>query len=143
MSFSIPLAAILGLSTMAHAPEGGPKAVSPFVGDEVMLAARIDLAKLDFPRSARRILGSMADDVELVRMTKGVEGWVDSLKKAGATDLYFLVDLADMPGSCNRYIKTWSVSGSQDLSSFPQVACSKDLRSIALDLKTRPARPLP
>ncbi len=100
MTFSIPLAAWLALATTAQVPAGDARtaAVAPFIGDETVIAARLDLAKLDVPTTFRRIFGTLADDADLTRLSKVAESWADALKKAGATDVFILVDLTDMPG---------------------------------------------
>jgi prepilin-type processing-associated H-X9-DG protein len=100
MMFSIPLAALLALSTTAQAPDGDLQtaAVVPFLGDETVIAVRLDLAKLDVPATVRRIFGKLADEGDLAGITKSAAAWVDALKTAGTGDLFLLVDPGDMPG---------------------------------------------
>lgn len=100
MSFSIPLAALLALSTTAQSPETSKMtaAAATFVGDEVAVAVHVNLARWDVATSSRRLVGKLADDAEVAGILKLADGWVDALKKAGATDVYLLADLGDMPG---------------------------------------------
>ena len=100
MSLAFPLAVLLGLSATAQGPEVGKMtaAVAPFVGDEVAVAVHVNLARWDVSTSSRRLLGKLADDADVAGIAKIADGWVDALKKAGATDLFLLVDVTDMPG---------------------------------------------
>ena len=98
MTLPIPLL-MIALSATNQAPDAGPTAaVAPFVADEVAVVARIDLAKWAGPATPRRILGKLADDPDLADLLGSFEGRVDALKKAGARDLFILLDLTDMPG---------------------------------------------
>ncbi len=90
----IPLALLLALA--ARAPEVA--GVAPVVGEDVAVAVHVDLARWDVPAFARRVLGKLADDADVSKITQAGAGWTDALKKAGARDLFLLVDPADMPG---------------------------------------------
>src|SRR4051812_39912629 len=100
MSLSIPLAAVLILAAPSREPAGGPEAtaIAPFVGEEVVVAVHFDLARWDARTSLRRVLGPLADEEEVSGPTQVVGDWVDALKRAGAKDLFVLIDPADMPG---------------------------------------------
>ncbi len=100
MLLSIPLAALMTLALPPQARDETAKAasVASFVGEEVAVVVHADLAKLDVQTSLKRTLGKAADDAELDGPIKAVSGWVDGLKKAGAKDLFILVDPTDMPG---------------------------------------------
>src|SRR4051812_34198587 len=100
MSPSMLLVAALALSAQPRVPEAGPKGetIAPFVGPEVALVLHLDLARWPVPDSARGILGKLADDADLAGLAGVLDGRIAALKEAGATDLFLLVDPADMPG---------------------------------------------
>lgn len=100
MSLALSLAMLLAVAAPAQAPaDGGIAAVvAPFVGDEVVMVAHIDLTKWDGETSPRRLLGKLAE-VGNVNMTAQVaSGWLEALKKAGASEVFAVVEPADMPG---------------------------------------------
>ena len=100
MPLSISLVALLALPASPQAPDAGPKAaaVAPFVGEDVAVVVHLDLARWQAATSSRRILGKLADDADVAGVASAVDGRVAALKKAGATDLFLLVDPSDMPG---------------------------------------------
>ncbi len=101
MSLSIPMAALLALAATGQPPPdpgGMAAAVAPIVGDEVAVAVHLNLARWSAQDSSRRILGRFADAPDVAGAARLLDARVDALKKAGATDLFLLVDLADMPG---------------------------------------------
>ena len=46
----------------------------------------------------RAIIGNMADEEDMNRALQAIRAWVDPLKRAGAKDVYCLVDPTDFPG---------------------------------------------
>ena len=102
MCFLIALAAALAAAA-AQGPDPEPAArtaaaVAPFVGDEVFAVGHVDLARLDVRALVGRAAAGIGDE-EAVRSAAAAAGaWVDRLKAAGATDLFVLLDPADIPG---------------------------------------------
>ena len=91
---------LLTLASLTQAP-GEPipmPAVAPVVSDQVTAILKLNLNDLDVTMFARRILGKVADDAGVVDLTRMAAMIGDQLKKAGAGEVYVLVDLADMPG---------------------------------------------
>ena len=91
MILSLPLAALL----IAAQPRD---AVAPLLGGEVAAVAHVDLAKVDVPTFVRRIAGKLTDEEDVKGAIAAADGWVESLKKAGAKDIFLLLDPADVPG---------------------------------------------
>jgi prepilin-type processing-associated H-X9-DG protein len=91
---------LLALLASPQAADGASKAVAvaPFVGEDVAAVVQIDLAKWEVPGSSRRVLGKMLGDEDVAEVAGFLDGRVAALKKAGATDLFLLVDPADLPG---------------------------------------------
>lgn len=101
MLLSIPLAAMLTLALAPDpAPDGGAKAaaVAPILGEDVAVVVRFDLARWDVEPSLRSVLGKLADEEDVRDRAKFAGNWVGSLQKAGAKELFFLIDPADVPG---------------------------------------------
>src|SRR4051812_11988444 len=100
MTFTIPLATLLALSATAQAPGGGSKgaAITPFLGEEVAAAIHVNLGRWEVPATSRRVLGKLADEPDVAGFAAALDRWVEGLKKAGASDLYLLFDVTDMPG---------------------------------------------
>lgn len=100
MSSLISLLASLALSAGPQAGDGASKAsmVAPFVGEDVAAVVHFDLARWQAGTSSRRVLGKLADDPELALVASSFDGRVDALRKAGATDLFLVIDPSDMPG---------------------------------------------
>ncbi|HEX8203764.1 MAG TPA: hypothetical protein VF590_25025, partial [Isosphaeraceae bacterium] len=100
MPLAIPLTVLLALATPLQAPadDRAAAAVAPVLGDEVAVVVHLNLMTWDARATLRSVLGELADE-ELVRSaTKAAGAWADALKRAGARDLFVLIDLADMPG---------------------------------------------
>ena len=101
----IPMVALLVAAAPPQDPAAAAKgaAVAPFVGEEVAALAHIDLMKVDAPALARRLLGNAAEaeanrEEDVHNAARAVGGIVDALRKAGAKDLYVLLDPTDLPG---------------------------------------------
>lgn len=89
---SVPLALICLASPM-QAPD-----IGPVLGEDVAAVIQVDLARLDPPNTLRRIVGKAMDEVEVAGASRLIGLMVDPLKRAGAREVYALVDLADMSG---------------------------------------------
>jgi prepilin-type processing-associated H-X9-DG protein len=91
---------LLAFAVPAAEPTAGTKAaaIAPFVGEEVAAVVHIDLTKWDAQTFFRRVLGKLADEVDLSADSKAVDTAVAALKEAGAKDLFLLFEPADIPG---------------------------------------------
>jgi prepilin-type processing-associated H-X9-DG protein len=100
MLVSIRLALLLAVASAMpeQANDRKAAAVGSLLGEEVVVVAYVDLNRADVQTFARRVVGRLADDEDVRGRVAGIEGWIDALKKAGAEDLFLLVDPADMPG---------------------------------------------
>ncbi|WP_406697408.1 DUF1559 domain-containing protein [Singulisphaera sp. Ch08] len=101
MMLSAPLIVLLAIGAPPSQAEGAAKAaaaVAPFLGDEVAAVAHLDLAKLNVQTFVRSVVGTLADEEDVSRITKTAGDWVEALRKAGAKDLFLLLDPADVPG---------------------------------------------
>lgn len=93
----ITLTAALAATAMQD-PADAAATVAPVVGDEVFLAAHVDLARADLPAYVGRVAGAPADHEDLPRAIQALGAWSERLKKAGVRDLFVLFDPADIPG---------------------------------------------
>jgi hypothetical protein len=80
-------------------PKGeGTDIVSQLIGEEVAVVARVSLTGGTVERSIRQILDEHADSPEFAGALKAASGLVGAMEKAGAKELYILLDPADFPG---------------------------------------------
>src|SRR4051812_9298673 len=99
MLYTIPLAALLTAAATMQAPDGAKAtAVAPVVFEEVSAVAHVDLTRLDVQVALKRLLGERAGDQAVAGLSGVATGWVDSLKRAGAKEIFVLLDLTDVPG---------------------------------------------
>ena len=100
MRLSIPLMFALAVASPLQAQEKtNPIAgVAPIVGEGVVAVVHLDLARLDVAQTSKRLLVPVVDEGEVAGVAQALADRIDLLKKAGATDLFLMVDLADMPG---------------------------------------------
>jgi prepilin-type processing-associated H-X9-DG protein len=124
----IPLAALL----VASAPtqdvgDGGANAASiaSFLGEEVAAVAHVDLTKGDVPTLVRRVVGKLADEEDVKDAVAAANGWVESLKKAGARDLFLLLDPADLPG---HPVAVVPLAGGADASAIARLLTGRPVR---------------
>jgi hypothetical protein len=85
--------ALIGLLAFLGSARGAPpsQAVAPFVDDETMAVYRVDLTKIDVAKSARRLLGPIADKGPLTQPLRDLATRTESLRKAGAAEVYVLL----------------------------------------------------
>src|SRR5947209_2163278 len=88
----------LALLLVLAGPGPGPqaRAVAPFVGEESFLVGHLDLSRPEVEPLARRLLDPAGE-------AKGgpappIARWLASLRRAGAKELFVVVDPADVPG---------------------------------------------
>jgi hypothetical protein len=100
MFLSIPLALLLTVAAPIAEQTASTKvtAIVPLLGEEVVLAVHIDLAKWDAQTFFRHVLVKLADEDELNAGTRAIDRSVAALKAAGAKDLFLLFEPADIPG---------------------------------------------
>jgi hypothetical protein len=72
------------------------QAIAPFVGNDVFAILEVDLARADLPGLTARVVGD--SPAGLFAGLKNHLQWSDSLRKAGASELYFVFSVIDMPG---------------------------------------------
>jgi hypothetical protein len=96
----IVLTVLLTAPAPLHAQAGAapPAAVASVLGEEVFAVLHVDLTRADIAALLPHVIGKMADEDDVRGTITAVSGWTDALKKAGAKDLYVLLDAADMPG---------------------------------------------
>jgi hypothetical protein len=96
----ISLVAMLALAASPQAPDEASKAASiaPFVGEDVAVVVQVDLTRWQPSTSFRRVLGKLADDPDVAGVASAIDTRVAAMKKLGATDLFLLIDPADLPG---------------------------------------------
>jgi hypothetical protein len=82
----------------AQGGEAPAPALARVLGEETFAVLHVDLTKTDVPDLLRRAFGNLADEEDVRGAIMALGGWSDALKKAGARDLFVLVDAADMPG---------------------------------------------
>jgi len=92
----IPLLGLLIFcgSVNAAAP---PQSLAPFLDDEATAVIRLDLTKLDVPKTASRLLGPLVDEAQTAAKIQTIQAWSSSIRKAGATELYLIVGMNNFP----------------------------------------------
>ena len=96
MLLCLPFALMLAVS--GPASDGRVRAIAPFVGDDAVIVAHLDLTLLDIEALCRRLLPEFADEEEIAEASRSVTAWVGMLRKAGAKDVFLLLRIADLPG---------------------------------------------
>ena len=89
------------LCTLAQAPappaaDRRVQAIAPFVETDVFAILQIDLARADLQGLAARVAGD-APSGFIADVKKNLE-WSGALRKAGASEVYFVFSVIDMPG---------------------------------------------
>ena len=96
MLLSLSLVFALSLPAQAQAQvqvQADPAAViTPFVGEEVATLLHADLTKLDLVATLKRLAGPLAAEKEITQGLDQASSVLESLKKAGAKDLFVLLD---------------------------------------------------
>lgn len=96
----LPVVLLFGLTGADEPPATPPhfQAVAPFVGDETAAVAHLDLSRLEIESLARGVLGRFTGEDEAAEVSRTTGQWVAALRKAGANDLFLVLDAADIPG---------------------------------------------
>jgi hypothetical protein len=95
---ALALALALPAPSADTAAEARAGAIAPFLDEQTVAVARLDLARVDGDALATALadLGAVdADEGKDIRA--GAGRWLGALTKAGARDLYFVFSLADYP----------------------------------------------
>jgi hypothetical protein len=89
LSFTLPAAA---------ADDARAKTIAPFLDEQTLAVARIDLTKVDGDSlvTALAALGGIEAD-EAKDLKPDAERWLDEFRKAGGKELYLVFSLADIP----------------------------------------------
>jgi prepilin-type processing-associated H-X9-DG protein len=95
---SVLLTAPAPVRAQAGAAPPPAVAVAPVLGEEVFAVLHVDLTKTDVPALLPRMLGKLADENDVRGTITALSGWTEALKKAGAKELFVLLDALDMPG---------------------------------------------
>ncbi len=66
--------------------------IAPMLGDEISIVVHFDLARLDFVETIQRISGKLADDEKFDEEIRSIGKEIDTIVRAGAKDLFLLVD---------------------------------------------------
>ena len=103
MSPLIFLAAALTLAAKpepVQAPDGAARAaaIAPLVGEDVLAVAHVDLNRWEVRTSLKKLLGPVGDDPDVAAVATALDARLGALKAAGATELYLVLDPADLPG---------------------------------------------
>lgn len=76
------------------------KVVAPYVGEQLLAVLRVDLTKIDIPAVFQQGFDmfrvSAPQQAGLVKLSQTIEQWKQSLIRAGAHELYFIVDPGDI-----------------------------------------------
>jgi hypothetical protein len=94
---ALPLALALAVPAAGQekAATAGAKAVAPFLGEDAVAVAHIDLTRIDLNALAARLGGANAD--ALTDVKKGAGKAVKSLTRAGVRDVYVVGTLTGFP----------------------------------------------
>ncbi len=89
---------LLALRAGEFDAEARARAIAPFVDEQTVAVAHIDLSRID----ADAILDwavevGRLDKKDLEEPRRGLRDWLTDLTKAGGKDLYFVISLADLP----------------------------------------------
>lgn len=93
LSHVLSVLILLGSPTFA-AP---PQTLAPFFDDEATAIVRLDLTKLDVPKTGSRLLGPIVTQGPPAASLLVIQNWADAIRKAGASEIYFIVGLANIP----------------------------------------------
>jgi hypothetical protein len=91
----------LALVILAQAPaqpvaDARVQAIAPFVDNDVIAVLQIDVVRTDLQGLSARVLGGSPPGV--INDVKRSLLWSESLRKAGAREVYFVFSIIDMPG---------------------------------------------
>lgn len=94
MSFTIPILFLLASPSLAQPPAEPAAVIAPNLGDEIAIVLHFDLARLDFVGTVKRVSGKLAEDSHFEQEIRSIGDEIDTLVKAGAQDLFLLIDPA-------------------------------------------------
>src|SRR4051794_24516429 len=80
------------------AADAVPEAIAPYVDDQTVLAAKIDFSKIDVEAAAKIVQSIIGETDELKAGKQAAAGAIASLKQAGITSAFALVNMADVGG---------------------------------------------
>jgi hypothetical protein len=90
----------LALALTCTLPAAGADAVTPFLDEQTLAVAHIDLTKVDAVTLATTLTDLGAIDADETQDVKARGGrWLAAFTKAGGKDLYVVISLADLPNS--------------------------------------------
>src|SRR5262249_13388680 len=90
------------LAQAAYDPAAKAATIAPFLDEQTLAVARLDLTKLD-PAAAMKLLGEVAPEKgpqtiqQLAAIEQQAKAILQSLSQAGCNELYAVVSLADFP----------------------------------------------
>lgn len=92
----------LSLSAAAAAAdqpaEGRARAIAPYLDDQVIAVARVDVTRLDAKAAAEKLERLHPADADTrAAFRKALADWVEAFTRAGGKELYAVVSLADLP----------------------------------------------
>jgi hypothetical protein len=87
----------LGQAPDPRAVELRVKAIAPFVDSGVIGVLHLDLTRGDFPAIVARLSGGQSPS-PFADASKPLLAWSDSLRQAGAKELFVVINASDMPG---------------------------------------------
>jgi prepilin-type processing-associated H-X9-DG protein len=107
IAITMLLAGLCGLTAagLAQTPAGPAAAIAPFVDEETVGIARLDVAKVDVDGAWNALTppfeSTMSDQerAELMALKELVRLWQTRFTQAGGRDLYVVFSIADFPGS--------------------------------------------
>jgi prepilin-type processing-associated H-X9-DG protein len=94
--FSALMLLILAQAPARPAGDSSVQAIAPFVETDVFAILQIDLARTDLQGLAARVMGDSPSGV-IADVKRNLQ-WSDSLRKAGAKEVYFLMSVIDISG---------------------------------------------
>ena len=94
---SLSLLFLLGLTAQTPAPANPAAVIAPLVGHEVAAVVHVDLNRLDFQETVKKLAGAFATEKQFARSIDSANSVVDSLKKANARELFVMIDPSDYP----------------------------------------------
>jgi len=96
MSLSLTLLILMALPSQNPYQADPVTLIAPLLGDEITAVIHLDLDLLDFVDTVKRMSGKLADDKNFVREIEAAGKMIDSIKEAGAQDLFLMVDPTDL-----------------------------------------------
>lgn len=92
LAFVLGLLIVCGTSRAAEA-----QLLGPFLDEEAAAVVRLNLSGLDVPKTMTRLLGPFSIYGEIPTQCAAIQNWADSLRKAGAAELFLIVGPSNFP----------------------------------------------